>query len=274
MGKPSTTYYVTGQTAGPNAGCATPALAPLDNTLSTSSKSSPAVAAIGAAAGTSTIGAQQPKPYGYVDPKTTAVNHKVVILLTDGMNDWFGQTGDGYTQYTQYDSNKMVYNAFGYPQEGRLANVAPAGATPVDTARAQLDQTTLDACTAAKATKDPSGNAAPVEIYTVGFVATDGIDKPGRTLLATCATDSGHAFIAADGDGLVAVFQQIAAAIWAPRIQSELESEATHQHRGRLLTVLRRGKQTGRSRPSYGHRSCCLELDDQNADKTSLPPRA
>ena len=243
-------YYVTGQAAGPNAGCATPALTPLDNTQSTSAKPSPVVNAInamspigdtalapgflwawrtlspnqafakvGAAAGTSTVGAQQPKPYGYVDPKTTAVNHKVVILLTDGMNDWFGQTGDGYTQYTQYDPNKMVYNAFGYPQEGRLANVAPAGATTVDTARAQLDQTTLNACTAAKSTKDASGNAAPVEVYTVGFVATDGIDAQGRTLLASCATDSSHAFIAADGDGLVAVFQQIAAAISAPRIQ-------------------------------------------------------
>ena len=161
-----------------------------------------------------TVGQQAPKPYGYVDQKTTAVNHKVIILLTDGMDDWFGQDNDGYTAYTAYDPNKMVYNGFGYPQEGRL------GYTSTSTARTLLDQTLATACTNAKATKDPSGNAAPVEIYTVGFLATDGIDAAGQTLLQNCATDNGHAFIATTGDQLVQVFQQIAASITQPRISN------------------------------------------------------
>lgn len=66
---------------------------------------------------------------------------------------------------------------------------------------------------------DSGGNAAPVEIYTLGFLATVRIDTTGRTLLANCATDSAHEFLATDGDGLVAMFQQIVASISAAQIQ-------------------------------------------------------
>lgn len=233
----SNKYYVTQQTAGPNAGCATGALQPLNATQSVTTSSIKAMGPIGdtvlatgfmwawraispngpfdAAGNVSpTSGQQAPKAYGYVDPKTTAVNHKVIILLTDGMDDWFGQDNDGYTQYTKYDPNLMVYNGFGYPQEGRL------GDTSTSTARGLLDTTLATACTNAKATVDSSGKAAPVEIFTVGFLAADGIDDAGQKLLKNCATDSAHAFIATTGDDLVQKFQQIAASITQPRISN------------------------------------------------------
>ena len=233
----SNKYYVTGQTAGPNAGCATPALQPLNATQSVTTTSIKAMTPIGdtvLATGfmwawrtispngpfdaggnvSSTSGQQAAKAYGYINPSTTAVNHKVIILLTDGMDDWFGQNNDGYTQYTQYDPNLMVYNGFGYPQEGRL------GTTTTSTARGLLDNTLATACSNAKATTDPSGNTAPVEIYTVGFLATDGIDAQGQSLLANCATDSSHSFVATTGTQLVQVFQQIAAQITQPRISN------------------------------------------------------
>lgn len=236
-------YYVTGQAAGPNAGCATPAITTLTTGSTVVNNAITSMTPIGdtalapgfmwawralspkgpfASAGSSAYtdaNQQKPKAYGYVDPNTTAVNHKVIILLTDGMNDWFGQDNDGYTQYTQYDPNKMVYNAFGYPQEGRLTN-GNTTSTTTSTARGLLDQTTANACAAAKATKDPQGNAAPIEIFTVGFLASDGIDAAGRQVLANCATDSAHAFLATNGDQLVQQFQQIAAAITQPRIQN------------------------------------------------------
>ena len=231
----SNKYYVTGQTAGPNAGCATPALQPLNATQSVTTSSINAMTPIGdtvLATGfmwawraispngpfdaggniSPTTGQQAPKAYGYINPNTTAVNHKVIILLTDGMDDWFGQDNDGYTQYTAYDPNKMVYNGFGYPQDSRL------GTTTTSNARSLLDNTLATACTNAKATTDPTGKSAPVEIYTVGFLATDGIDQAGQTLLANCATDSAHTFIATTGTQLVQVFQQIAASITQPRI--------------------------------------------------------
>ncbi len=58
-----------------------------------------------------------------------------------------------------------------------------------------------------------------VEIYTVGFLASDGIDRQGQQLLTDCATDPAHVFFATTGDQLVQEFQQIAAAITQPRIQ-------------------------------------------------------
>ena len=233
----SNKYYVTNQTAGPNAGCATPALQPLNATQSVTTASIKAMSPIGdtvLATGfmwawraispkgpfdaggnvSTTSGQQAPKTYGYIDQKTTATNHKVIILLTDGMDDWFGQDNDGYTQYTKFDPNLMVYNGFGYPQASRL------GTTNTSNARSLLDKTLATACTNAKATTDASGNPAPVEIFTVGFLATDGIDAAGQTLLQNCATDAAHAFIATTGDALVQDFQQIAAAITQPRISN------------------------------------------------------
>ena len=237
---PNPGNYVVGGASGPNASCTTTPLQPLNATIATTTKAIAAMRAGGDTAlvtgvmwawraispkgpfdaagnASTTSGQQKPKPYGYIDPATSAVNHKIIILMTDGMNHWYGQHGDpqdaGFYN-SQGDANLSMYNAFGWFGNGRL------GQTDANNARSLLDAATLSACTNAKAAKDPGGNPAPVEIYTVGFLATDGIDPQGQTLLQQCAThDGNHSFIATTGDALVSVFQQIAATITQPRIQ-------------------------------------------------------
>lgn len=157
--------------------------------------------------GTATSGPQVPKAYDYVNPATLAANHKVVILLTDGMNHWAGQIPDsasGGTNALVNDPNNSMYNALGFFGDNRLGNTTPQNA------RDLLDAATVQACTNAK--------AAGVEVYTVGFLATDGIDADGQQTLQTCATDPAHYFKAATGDQLVTAFQNIAATLTKPRI--------------------------------------------------------
>ena len=146
-------------------------------------------------------GPQDAKAYNYVSP-TGAMNHKVIILLTDGENHWYGMAGDSGASSTP---NKSVYSSLGYFADARL------GTTNANNARTNMDSATLQAC--------QNAMAAGIEIYTVGFTASDGIDQAGQTLLQSCATQDGqHSFIAADGNALVADFQQIASSISRPRV--------------------------------------------------------
>ncbi|WP_158808174.1 TadE/TadG family type IV pilus assembly protein [Beijerinckia sp. L45] len=211
---------------GPNIACTTTAVSPLNATKATTTAAIAAMNPSGdtllmagfmwawrtispngpfpGTGGTATSGPQVPKAYNYVNPTTGAANHKVIILLTDGMNHWAGEANDASFASLQNDPNDSIYNALGFFGDNRL------GLTTAANARGLLDTATVQACSNAK--------AIGVEVYTVGFLATDGIDAAGQQTLASCATDSAHTFLAQDGDELVTVFQNIAATLTKPRI--------------------------------------------------------
>jgi len=130
------------------------------------------------------LGPQNAKPYNYVSSNGVP-NRKVIVLLTDGKNNWAADSDD---------PNRSAYSSFGF--------YANAGVASLSSARAYMDAATLKACANAK--------AAGVEIFTVGFTATDGIDDDGLNLLKSCATDASHSFVAPDGSSLVAAFKTIA----------------------------------------------------------------
>lgn len=149
-------------------------------------------------------GSKTPLPYDFV-ASNGARNHKVIILLTDGMNHWSGEMENTSAfGFVSKDPNKSVYNSLGFFGDNRL------GPTNANNARPLMDSATLQACTNAK--------LAGVEVYTVGLLATDGIDNAGRLLLKNCASDMSHTYVAADGDALISVFQQIATALVKPRL--------------------------------------------------------
>jgi hypothetical protein len=139
------------------------------------------------------------------DTSPSAANQKVIVLMTDGYNNWSAvpSTWGG-----------SMYEAPGYfaLANGRM----PPGnqnITSLQQSRAALDELTLEACTNAK--------AKGIIVYTVGFsISSDPIDQQGQNLLANCATDSAHAFIANDANSLVNAFSQIGIGMGKLRIKS------------------------------------------------------
>jgi Flp pilus assembly protein TadG len=142
------------------------------------------------------------KPY---DKSSTATNQKVIVLMTDGYNNWSAAPNTW---------GLSTYEAPGYYTlaNGRM----PAGnqnITSAAQARAALDQLTLEGCTNAK--------AQGIVIYTVGFsISSDPIDQQGQNLLANCASDAAHAFMANDASSLINAFNQIGAGMGKLRIKS------------------------------------------------------
>jgi Flp pilus assembly protein TadG len=139
------------------------------------------------------------------DTSASAANQKVIVLMTDGYNNWSPV------------SNTWGGSAYEAPGYYSLANGRmPPGnqnITNLTQSRAALDVLTLEACTNAK--------GKGIIIYTVGFsTGSDPIDTQGQNLLASCATDSAHAFIASDANSLVNAFDQIGAGIGKLRIKS------------------------------------------------------
>ncbi|MDJ1159218.1 pilus assembly protein [Chelatococcus sp. SYSU_G07232] len=133
-------------------------------------------------------------------------NHKVVILMTDGMNAWNSAN----------NPNKSVYSPFGYYTNDRFAPQF-TGITTSGKARDALDARTLQACANAK--------ADGVTVYTVGFsTSTDPIDDKGLALLKQCATPDDaatgkkYAFVANDSAQIVQVFEEIARNLGSLRI--------------------------------------------------------
>jgi Flp pilus assembly protein TadG len=123
------------------------------------------------------------KPYG------TSSNYKILVLMTDGFNFWPTATNhDGST-----------YISLGYFGDNRIGT----GVVDETSARALMDQRTLEACTNAK----NSG----VIVYTVGFsVPNDPIDAQGLQLLQNCGSDATRAFTATDQASFLAAFNAIA----------------------------------------------------------------
>ena len=158
-------------------------------------------------------------------PPTNAVN-KVVILMTDGMDDWLNLLSN--------TANGAIYNALGYPTNsatgdaagsspnGRLQSthqnpVISSGTTNIwnpasNSGRSAIDGLFAEACTNAKA------SPANISIWTIAFsISGDPIDTTGINLLKNCAS-SGQYILANNSDDLIAGFNKIANSIGALRI--------------------------------------------------------
>lgn len=114
---------------------------------------------------------------------TDTENQKYLIVMTDGEN----------TYQTYNNHNMSMYGAFGYARANRLGT--NYGALP-----AQMDGKLTAACTNAK--------AAGITIFTIAF--RDAATSPNvRNLLSSCASGVDRSFVATDGAGLNAAFEQI-----------------------------------------------------------------
>ena len=159
-------------------------------------------------------------------PTASAVN-KVIILMTDGMDDWLNLLGN--------TANGGLYNALGYPTNSNTSDTSGTSANPrlqathqspsiengysniwspaSNSGRSAIDGLFAEACTNAKAAP------ANVSIYTIAFSTSgDPIDSTGQTLLQNCASSSSQYFLANDSTGLVTAFSQIAKSIGSLRI--------------------------------------------------------
>ncbi|MDE2578268.1 MAG: pilus assembly protein [Hyphomicrobiales bacterium] len=139
------------------------------------------------------------KPYAASNPPAgSAVNHKVIVLMTDGVNG-LASNGDGNS------TNKSDYSAYGYLGSWRLSG--PNNLQTFDQASAFFDKRTLAACANAK--------AAGVTIYTLLFnhSMTAAQANNSANLLTQCASSPSNFFQATDAASLNAAFNNIAGAI-------------------------------------------------------------
>ena len=120
-------------------------------------------------------------------------NRKVIVLMTDGVNNY-----NGYA-----NPNMSYYFTYGFAKDGRIGQITNNNTTLTTL----LNTKTLQACTNAK--------AQGITIYTIGF----GAGAAGSTsLLQSCASATKYAYFPQNSSDLVPVFQQIAQSINALRI--------------------------------------------------------
>lgn len=112
---------------------------------------------------------------------------KVIVLLTDGVND-VGTSG----QQALPNPNLSWYSGYGYVEQGRL------GATDMAGAHAELDARTARLCQNIKDTG--------IIIYTITFQLADG---PIKTLMQNCASEPDNYFDSPDNATLKEHFQTI-----------------------------------------------------------------
>jgi len=185
---------------GPNLGCATP-ITPLikekTTLLNTIAAMLPwsrggTMSDVGMAWGWRTISPSWRGLWNNDDPSTLPLDYneplmdKVVILLTDGVNQFYDYQGDGQV-------NGSDYTAHGRLGEGRVD-----GATTYWTAKAAIDGRLLEICTNMK--------NAGIKIYTITFQVSD---SSTRTLFENCATDPSYYFNSPDNAQLQEVFRTI-----------------------------------------------------------------
>ncbi len=178
---------------GPNFLCDSNAVTPLTNTLSTLQSAANALQAAGDTNilegvmwGWRVLSPGQPFTQGkaYGAPN----NRKVIILMTDGMNNYGGSN----------NMNDSYYFTYGFARNGLLGQATSNN----NTLDGLLDAKTQTACTNAK--------AAGIVIYTIGF----GSGANGSAgLLQSCATDPSYYYAPQNSSDLDPVFQQIAQSI-------------------------------------------------------------
>ena len=167
--------------------------------------------------------------YNTASTPTASAVTKVIILMTDGMDDWLNLLGNSSST-----GNGALYNALGYPTDsttGDTAGTSPnarlpsAHQTPAieqgysniwspasNSGRSAIDGLFAEACTNAKA------SPASVSVYTIAFSTSgDPIDSTGQSLLQNCAS-SGQYYLANNSTDLITAFAKIASSIGALRI--------------------------------------------------------
>jgi hypothetical protein len=157
-------------------------------------------------------------PLDYTEPSMT----KVVILLTDGVNEWYDWPGakwsmDGEDRYSglpgdnQYDNNTSTdfqddWPGADYTAYGRL-NEARLGTTNNGTARNVINNRMLELCEAMK--------AEDIVLYTITFQLSN---TTTQNLFRNCATDNDHYFNSPSNSDLQQAFVTIADALSRLRI--------------------------------------------------------
>ena len=183
---------------GPNYLCDSTAITPLTSTRATLDS---AVTALQAAGNTNILeglmwgwrvlspGAPFTQGKSYTAPN----NRKVIILMTDGVNNLNGANNFNHSDYTSY----------GYVIKGRVGSTSNDN----NTLTTALNTRTLLACTNAK--------AAGILIYTIGFGSGA---AQSASLLQSCASDPKYYYAPQNSSDLVPVFQAIAQSINSLRI--------------------------------------------------------
>ena len=181
---------------GPNYGCVSQAITPLTSTLSTLTTAASTLQANG----TTNImeglmwgwrvlspGAPFTEGRAYSAPN----NRKVIILMTDGYNNYGGVN----------NMNDSTYFTYGFARNGLLGN-ATNDNNALD---ALLDAKTLQACTNAK--------AMGITIYTIAFGNT-----ADSSMLQSCASKPAYFYFPQNASDLDPVFQSIAQSLTSLRI--------------------------------------------------------
>jgi Flp pilus assembly protein TadG len=149
-------------------------------------------------------------------------NHKIMVFMTDGFNNWGTQTRTvvgsdyeslGYYTYNGSANARLPDGTSGDRVNYQTALTVAAGSkySYLSTSRVAEDDLTLEACTNAK--------AAGVEIFTIGFsIPSDPIDDQGLTLLKNCATNTAHYFAATDVASLNLAFSTIGTGLGSLRL--------------------------------------------------------
>ncbi|WP_270936812.1 pilus assembly protein TadG-related protein [Falsiroseomonas oryzae] len=147
-------------------------------------------------------------------PYNTPNMRKVVVMLTDGDNNWQPAYGPacGSSDASVCSSatgTELLYNAYGrvadYNSRFTSARINPVNQTNAD---ARLDERFTAVCDAMKA------NNSGITIYVIGFqVATQ-----HRSRLQSCATSAQHYFESPSASQLQAVFQQVGAQLASVRL--------------------------------------------------------
>jgi Flp pilus assembly protein TadG len=156
--------------------------------------------------------ANAPVSYAQTVPRDgQPVYKKVVVLMTDGTNQWLSNP---------YITLGSQYSAYGYFKSADGTDAANSNSRFVtgrrnlrsdDDGRVAIDELLAVACTNAKAKN--------VIVYTVGFsTPTDPIDDQGLDLLKNCSSGEGYNFVANDATSLTSAFDRISKSIGALRL--------------------------------------------------------
>jgi len=219
---------------GPNLGCSNGTVLPLTASKSTVSAQ---VTNLVAASGGSTVLSQalqwawftvspawqsdwgltparsrSPRPLAY----STSNLHKVIILLTDGQNQWDGIEQLGFYSAGDYCyqlpnvwpecvQTDGYYSSYGRLSANRVNMVNPGGTPPQSSIQASqnaasaLNSLTSQICTSIK--------AIGITIYTIGVGAAPG--SADEAVLKSCATDSAHYYGTTNGNDISNAFVSI-----------------------------------------------------------------
>lgn len=161
-------------------------------------------------------------PFSQGRPYNVNTNHKILILMTDGYNNWSSNTntvGGSYYQalgYYSYNGAKNLRlpngsHGDGVDYQSQLMLAANSALDHKPHSRQAQDELTRQSCANAR--------AAGVEIYSIAFsVASNPIDSAGVNLLRACATNDDHYYLATDSTQIDSVFSQIAAKLGKLRL--------------------------------------------------------